>query len=167
MALSTSLPTELVLRVYEECQTFTDVVNLSSCCVRLRQIWHENRDVVAFPVALKVVPAFDDALITSTTSETPHLLPNLELNEPEIAYMRSFFPFQIFNLARSRIPVPVAFDGFLPLAEYLIEKAKEDIELHELGPQSLENELVELEITAEDHKHGTAIQQFLMLQSAY
>ncbi|KAF3114754.1 hypothetical protein TWF594_000437 [Orbilia oligospora] len=137
MALSTSLPTELVLRVYEECQTFTDVVNLSSCCVRLRQIWHENRDVVAFPVALKVVPAFDDALIT------------------------------IFNLARSRIPVPVAFDGFLPLAEYLIEKAKEDIELHELGPQSLENELVELEITAEDHKHGTAIQQFLMLQSAY
>ncbi|KAF3184238.1 hypothetical protein TWF751_000221 [Orbilia oligospora] len=42
----------------------TDVVNLSSCCVRLRQIWHENRDVVAFPVALKVLPAFDDALIT-------------------------------------------------------------------------------------------------------
>ncbi|EGX46855.1 hypothetical protein AOL_s00097g281 [Orbilia oligospora ATCC 24927] len=317
MSLSTSLPTELVLRVYEECQTFTDVVNLSSCCVRLRQIWNENRDVVAFPVALKVVPAFDDALITirataaaksnifnyvlnketpkepalipsrfschlskpkfaeimstlslftliecalhlahhgdpnhlrrlgrnienrtwrhgvpykiipsdqessyafryrvfssmyrvflagavlswvhiypiikedsplrerflpypmraphfnisnNATPETPHLLPNLELNEPEIAYMRSFLPFQIFNLARSQIPVPITCDGFLPLAEYLIEKGKEDIELHELGPQSLENELVELEITAEDHKHGTAIQQFLMLQSAY
>ncbi|KAF3184237.1 hypothetical protein EYR41_006738 [Orbilia oligospora] len=35
------------------------------------------------------------------------------------------------------------------------------------GHRVLKNELVELEIAAEDHKHGTAIQQFLMLQSAY
>ncbi|KAK6506293.1 hypothetical protein TWF506_011211 [Arthrobotrys conoides] len=81
--LSTPLPTELVLRVYEaECQTFTDVVNLSPCCVRLRLIWNENKDAVAFPVALKVIPAFGDALITiRVTAAAKSNLVNYILNK--------------------------------------------------------------------------------------
>ncbi|KAK6511330.1 hypothetical protein TWF481_000250 [Arthrobotrys musiformis] len=59
-----SLPVEIGLQIYEECDTFTDALNLSSCCSWLRCIWNSNQDALAFHIGLKVIPAFDDALIT-------------------------------------------------------------------------------------------------------
>ncbi|RVD85058.1 uncharacterized protein DFL_003389 [Arthrobotrys flagrans] len=314
MAPLTSLPLEIILQVYEESETFTDAVSLSSCCIRLRLIWKENQDVLAFKIALKTIPAFDNALITirataaaksnlvnyilneetpaepvlippsfsyhvskpkfpetlsvlslftlidcalylaqyghpdhlrklgcklenetwrqgvpyvilpndkessyahryvvfsgmyrvflagailswahiypivkedspvrerflpdpirprfniaaNATSEMPHISPNIELNQAEITYLKKFLPFQLYNLGNSNSPNPIRVDDFRPLAEYLIQKGREDFELDDLGPPGYKETFVE--ITVEDHKQGSVIQQFLMLQNAY
>ncbi|KAK6331815.1 hypothetical protein TWF718_002356 [Orbilia javanica] len=313
MATIISIPPEIIIKFYEGCQTFTDAVNLSSCCRWLRSVWNGNQDALAFRIALQVVPAFDDALITirataaaksnlvnyilnqeiptnpilipssfsyhvskprfpeivsvvslfklidcalftarygdldqlrelgskianptwtcsvpydifggvrepspaynyrvfssmyrvflagavlswqciypiikedsplrerflpkpgqprprmvpSPAPEGPQIYPATRLDETEIAYLKQFLPFQLYNMGQSRNPNPTSFDDFHPLAEYLIQKGRDEFEFYELGPESTE---VLAGISTEDHKQGSAIQQFMMLQNAY
>ncbi|KAK6524659.1 hypothetical protein TWF281_011561 [Arthrobotrys megalospora] len=104
---------------------------------------------------------------TGTTAQVEENYPDIQFDRSHIIYLKEFLPYRVYSLGKSDTDssAPVQRDDFLPLAEYLIQKGREDFELHDLGAP--ENEENVDEISVEEHKQGSAIQQFMMLQNAY
>ncbi|EPS45353.1 hypothetical protein H072_599 [Dactylellina haptotyla CBS 200.50] len=69
MACFDSLLIDVLLAIFEQCQSFTDATSLSTTCKSIRSIWIQRRASLAFTIALSVIPAFDEALITIRATE--------------------------------------------------------------------------------------------------
>ncbi|KAF3941567.1 hypothetical protein ABW19_dt0205874 [Dactylella cylindrospora] len=56
------LPVELVIRIYQECNTFADAIALASTCSYMRAVWKESEIVVLGYLGKKQFVAFDEGI---------------------------------------------------------------------------------------------------------
>ncbi|MAD87271.1 MAG: hypothetical protein CL912_30290 [Deltaproteobacteria bacterium] len=58
-----SIPPELLNRIYESCDGFSQVVALASACKETQTVWLENLEGIIWSVGQSQIRSFDDALM--------------------------------------------------------------------------------------------------------
>jgi hypothetical protein len=58
-----SIPAELVVRIFQYCSSFADLRALFLACRHTHAVWVANSPNIIRHVAIKVIPAFDQALM--------------------------------------------------------------------------------------------------------
>ena len=69
MSVSTSLPPELITRVFQACHTFSDALSLSATCEHLQTHWLAHHGNIIWEVGNKSVLSFDIALVAVSRLE--------------------------------------------------------------------------------------------------
>lgn len=62
MASLISCPLDIILRVLQCCENFSEVIAITSTCTQLHRIWLHNSSQVILIVGARTTLAFDDAL---------------------------------------------------------------------------------------------------------
>jgi hypothetical protein len=60
--MARSGPVELILRILQYCHSTRDVLALASTCRHICDVWRGNVAAVLWPVWLREIPHFEDAL---------------------------------------------------------------------------------------------------------
>jgi hypothetical protein len=58
-----TLPVESIIRIFENCDGFPQVVALASVCKQTHAAWMTNPGRIIWSVATSQIPSFDDALM--------------------------------------------------------------------------------------------------------
>ncbi|KAK2776962.1 hypothetical protein FQN53_002468 [Emmonsiellopsis sp. PD_33] len=58
-----SLSVEIILRIFQSCDNFRDIVSCSSTCKILRRVWDVHQRSIIWNVGKTQIPAFNDALM--------------------------------------------------------------------------------------------------------
>jgi hypothetical protein len=58
-----SIPPELLNRIFESCESFSQVVALASACKETQTVWLENLGGIIWSVGQSQIRSFDDALM--------------------------------------------------------------------------------------------------------
>jgi len=66
-----SLPAELVVRVFQHCSSFADLRALVLACHHTHAVWVANSPNIIRHVAIRDIPAFDQALLAVRNAVDP------------------------------------------------------------------------------------------------
>ncbi len=62
-ALASTAPAEIVIRIFQSCDSFADLRSLLLTCRHIHAVWVANSPGIVGHVARKLIPAFDGAVI--------------------------------------------------------------------------------------------------------
>jgi hypothetical protein len=65
------VPPEILLAVFQSCDSFEQLSALMSTCRQMHNIWTHHHPVIIWHVAPKTIPAFDRGLMTVSSAPSP------------------------------------------------------------------------------------------------